>query len=108
VGRTDVEEPSVRRQSEHGFDVVGKRWREWSLCDASARNFCSVHARLVAGVGGDITARRRGESQYREVQRLAGTWKCANVFRLEALLLCELLDEILGQPILVAAGVCRD
>src|SRR5262249_60214706 len=82
-----------------------ERGGERNFAVAGARDLGCVHAGFVARVGGDVTARSRGEGENAEMERLARAGESAYVVGFEALLLRKLFAEPLGQPGLVAAGV---
>ena len=80
---------------------------------ASAREaicgyYRAQHAGFVTGVGGDVAACRGSEREHREVQRFAGAGESPHIFGLQPLLLRKLLDQVFGEPVGVAAGVCGD
>ncbi len=107
VRSANVKETGVRRRGEHGLDIVRIRFRERSFGDAGSRHFRRAHPGFVAGIGGDVTLRRRGEGEHREMQRLARPGEDAQVFRLQALHLGERFHEFFLQPVGIAAALRR-
>ena len=105
VGIADVEDAAVGRGGEHGLDVVRVGCGERHLDDCRAVRNRGAHAGLVAGVGGDVGARGRGEGEHGELQRLRRAAVDVDVLGPEVVLLGEDLGELAGAGEVVTTGL---
>ncbi len=103
-----IKDPSIGRGGNHGANIVGVILGKRHLEDARIRRPGCKHSGFVTGICGHIAALRRSEGSDGVMQRLARSGIEANVFGLKAFELRQLVDQVFGQPVGVAATLSSD
>jgi hypothetical protein len=104
VGIANVEESGVGRGGDHGLGVVSIGFRERNFDDSGVGGRGCEHSCFIAGIGVDVASLRRREGDDGEAQRGRGTGKGLNAIRVEAFLLGEGVDEVVGEMVEIASA----